>query len=103
MMNDAMTAKEPSKAKSAILMLICSFTGTKLKLNVKSVLGSRSCVITVFQQALESTGFLFAKLADIPAVTLTHTPNFGKRNKLLHLNPLLVRALWLLTTELYLV
>lgn len=98
MMNDVMTAKEPSKAKSAILMLICSFTGTKLKLNVKSVLGSRSFVITVFHQALEFTGFLFPKLADTPAVTLIHTWNFGKRSKLLHLNPLLGLALWLLTT-----
>lgn len=66
-MDDVMTAKEPSKAKSAILMLICSFTGTKLKLKVKSVLGSRRFAIALFHQAFESTGFLFPKLVDIPA------------------------------------
>lgn len=71
-MDDVMTAKEPLKAKSAILMLICSFTGTKLKLKVKSVLGSRSFAMTLFHQALESTGFLFPKLVHIPAVPLIH-------------------------------
>lgn len=94
-----MTAKEPLKAKSAILMLICSFTGTKLKLKVKSVLGSRSFAIMLFHQALDSTGFLFPKLADIH--TCSHSDphcQLWQEEQAFALDSLLVLALWLLTT-----
>jgi hypothetical protein len=83
--NDAVTLKSHRVLFQPFSILICSFTGTEIRLYKKSVLGSQSFVSTLVYQASESGGLIFPKLANVSVVILIYALNFGKKNKSLHL------------------